>query len=156
MDWHTSSVSLLTHCSVFLSLECRLQLINVKLNNDSALELGCVCVHLCVCLYIDGYVGVSVCLCLCEQVCANVSVRLRLVPHLPDRGRAGGCVPAGCRWARASLLPAPPPHTEKTGPQTGSAPGSYNTTQTAISTVLHYGSHLSKNENKIKSVVFSV
>ena len=58
-------------------------------------------------------------------------------PHLPDRGPAGGCVPAGRLQVRAAPLPAPPPHTERTGTRTGSSPGSYRAAHHVVNTLPH-------------------
>lgn len=73
----------------------------------------------------------------CEYIFAQLLCVFISYPHLPDRGHAGGCVPAGYRQARAALRPAPPPHTERTGNQTGSSPGSYREGHPAVNTVLH-------------------
>ena len=48
---------------------------------------------------------------------------LRHATDLPGRAQASACETAGCLQVKASLLPAPPPHTE-TGHPTGSTPGS--------------------------------
>ena len=68
------------------------------------------------------YMFAQVCVCVCACVRVYMSY-----PHLRDRGRAAGCVPAGYLQERAAPRPAPPPRTETTGTQTGSSPGSYRT-----------------------------